>query len=261
MASALDTVATLPPAAKDRDAVGHGLHLVKLVRDDDHRMPFPRHHPQGVEQLVRLLRRQHRGRLVENEHARATEDGLDDLDALLLADGELPDARVGVHLHVERLGDLAHLPHARSPAQPQPRLVPAEHQVLRDGQRLDQPKVLVDHADAGCERVPRRVEPHGLAEQLDLSVVRAVEARQHVHQRGLARAVLAEERVHLSRGGLEVDVLVRDDAREALRDSPHRDGRYRRGAGSAGASRRIAARERLARLSHVPSPWRCRPRP
>ena len=36
--------------------------------------------------------------------------------------------------------------------------------------------------------------------------------------------------MHLAGGGLEVDALVRDDAREALRDPAHRDGGRGRGA-------------------------------
>jgi hypothetical protein len=40
--------------------------------------------------------------------------------------------------------------------------------------------------------------------------------------------------VHLPRGGLEVDGVVRDHAREALRDPAHRN--RGRGAGIAGAS-------------------------
>ena len=52
----------------------------------------------------------------------------------------------------------------------------------------------------------------------------------------LPGAVLSEERVHLSGGRLEVDAVVRDDARKALRDPAHPHGRCRRGAGRAGAS-------------------------
>ena len=37
----------------------------------------------------------------------------------------------------------------------------------------------------------------------------------------LPGAVLAEQRVHLARGSLEVDAVVRDDAREPLRDPAH----------------------------------------
>ena len=41
---------------------------------------------QHAEQLLRLLRRQHRGRLVEDQHLRVAVERLQDLDALLLAD-------------------------------------------------------------------------------------------------------------------------------------------------------------------------------
>ena len=45
-----------------------------------------------------------------------------------------------------------------------------------------------------------------------------VEPVEDVHQRRLAGAVLAEERVHLAAAEVEVDVVVGDDAREALGD-------------------------------------------
>ena len=59
----------------------------------------------------------------------------------------------------------------------------------------------------------------------DLALVRPVEAVEDVHQRRLARAVLAEQRVHLALAQVEVDVVVRDDAREPLRDAPHLEDR------------------------------------
>ena len=55
--------------------------------------------------------------------------------------------------------------------------VVAEHDVLGDGERLDEPEVLVHHADARVERVARRVEVHRLAVELDLALVRAGRAR------------------------------------------------------------------------------------
>src|SRR5439155_21134324 len=61
-----------------------------------------------LEQLLRLLRRQHRGRLVEDENLRAAEERLQDLDPLLLADGDALDARVGVDGEAVALGQLAH---------------------------------------------------------------------------------------------------------------------------------------------------------
>jgi hypothetical protein len=58
--------------------------------------------------------------------------------------------------------------------------------------------VLVDHPDAALDRVVRRRDPHGLAVQEDLALVRVVEPVEDVHQRRLASSVLAEQRVHLA---------------------------------------------------------------
>ena len=46
--------------------------------------------------------RQHRGRLVEDEDVRAPVERLEDLDALLLADRDVLDPRVGVDGEAER---------------------------------------------------------------------------------------------------------------------------------------------------------------
>src|SRR5207302_11512111 len=67
------------------------------------------------------------------------------------------------------------------------------------------------------------------AEEDDLAFVWPVEAGQDVGQRRLARAVLAQQRVDLARGGLEIHVLVGDHCGEPLRDPPQRDRRRWRG--------------------------------
>jgi hypothetical protein len=85
------------------------------------------------------------------------------------------------------------------------------------------------HRDAGVERIPRRVEFNRLAEEPDLALIRPVEPGQDVRERRLARAVLAQQRVDFACGSLEVDVLVRDDGGEALRDPRQRDRREWRG--------------------------------
>ena len=59
------------------------------------------------EQLLRLLRRQHRGRLVEDEDVGAAVERLQDLDALLLADGDVLDQRARVDGEPEARRDLA----------------------------------------------------------------------------------------------------------------------------------------------------------
>ena len=63
---------------------------------------------QDLEQLQRLLRRQHRGRLVEDQDVGLPVERLQDLDALLLADRDVGDQRIGVDLEVEAARELAH---------------------------------------------------------------------------------------------------------------------------------------------------------
>jgi hypothetical protein len=102
------------------------------------------------------------------------------------------------------------------------------------------------HRDPGVERVAGRVELDRLAEERDLPLVRAVQAGEDVRQRRLAGAVLAQQCVNLAGRGLEVDLLVRDNRREPLRDAPQRDRRRWRGGVSLPAA--------------TISPWRYRPR-
>ena len=69
---------------------------MQLVRDEDDGATVRRHRTHGLEERVRFLRSQHRGRLVQYENACLLVERLQDLDALLLTDRELPDARAGV---------------------------------------------------------------------------------------------------------------------------------------------------------------------
>ena len=106
--------------------------------------------------------------------------------------------------------------------------VVAEDHVLGDGERRHEPEVLVHHADPGVERLARRGELDRLAVEADHALVGPVEPGEDVRERALAGAVLAEQRVHLALGRLEVDAVVRDDGREPLGDPSELDGRHRR---------------------------------
>ena len=214
--------------AQDGDAVGHRHHLVELVRDEDDGAPVVGHRPQRPEQVRRLLRGQDGGRLVEDQDPGLAIERLQDLDPLLLADGELPDPRAGIHRHAVALAELRHalLDRARVQAEGAPQVARvAEHDVLGDRERLHEPEVLVHHADPRLDPVARGVEGDGRAVDLELSLVGAVEAGEDVREGALAGAVLTEESVHLALERLEVDAVVGDDAREALRDPAARDRR------------------------------------
>ena len=61
------------------------------------------------------------------------------------------------------------------------------------------------------------------AVEQDPPLVGRVEPVEDVHQRRLAGAVLAEERVHFARPEVEVDVVVGEHSREPLRDPLERE--------------------------------------
>ena len=139
---------------------------MQLVRDEDDRPALVRHHAQRLEQRLRLLRREHRGRLVEDQDPRLAVERLQDLDALLLAERELPDARARVDGDAVALAELGDA--ALDPARVDHELLPlaavvAEDHVLGDGERGHEPEVLVHHADPRVERVARRRERDRLA--------------------------------------------------------------------------------------------------
>ena len=112
---------------------------------------------QHGEELVDLLRRQHRGRLVEDQDARVAVERLEDLDALLLADADLLDDRVGID------GQAVLAPTARARARAPCRGRAARARVGSAPSTMfsttrhhrDQHEVLVHHADPEADRVAR----------------------------------------------------------------------------------------------------------
>src|SRR5207249_8721985 len=155
-----DPVADDLAASHVRDAVCDLEHLAQLVADEDDRLAGLDQVPEHDKELVSLLRSQHASRLVQDEDAGAAVQHLHDLDALLQSDGKLASASIGV----ERQAVLAR--HLLDVA---PRLstvvyaardhgLTAEHDVLADREDRDQHEVLVHHADAVGDCIPRTAD-------------------------------------------------------------------------------------------------------
>ena len=204
----------------DGDAVGDLAHLAQLVGDEHDRGARLLELAHDAHELVGLLRGQHRGRLVEDEHACVARQSLDDLDPLLHADGEILDKGVRVDVEPEAGRDLVDALARGVQVQDATGLggLVAEHDVLGHGEDRDEHEVLVDHADAGAHRVAGTLEVLDDVVQQDHAVVGAVQPVQNVHQGRLACAVLAEEAVDLPGFHNEIDVVVRDEAAEPLGD-------------------------------------------
>jgi hypothetical protein len=148
---------------------------------------------------------------------------LEDFHALLLGDGERVDALRRVDLEAQFRGLVADV--ALDLAQPLAvalelgRRRRGEQYVLRHGERPHQLEVLVDHADAMPRRIARPAEAHRVVVDQQLPRLRRVEPGRDVHQRRLAGAVLAEQRVHLAPARGKVGVGQCREAIEGLADA------------------------------------------
>ena len=87
----------------------------------------------------------------------------------------------------------------------------AEHHAVEHAEVVGQREVLVHHADAGRQRGRRITGRQRLAENFDAAAVSKVVAEQDAHQGTLAGPVLAQQREHLARRQLEVDIGVGDE--------------------------------------------------
>ena len=104
--------------------------------------------------------------------------------------------------------------------------LPIEEDILCGGEAGNQGELLVDHADAGLQRVEGGVEHRLLPVDDDVALIAAglpdnVHTEEDFHQCGLTRAVLAAEAQNLA--GLQGEIDVGEDliAEEVLLDASH----------------------------------------
>ena len=208
----------------DRDLVGDPPDLVHLVRDVDDRGALVAEAAKDPEQPVDLLVAQRRGRLVQDDDLRLVRQRPGQLHHLDLRDrqvlGEHPWPDVEADPLEEPARRVRHLSliDDRDPGKPAGR-EPPEPDVLHHASGRDRMELLLDHRDACVEGGARGAERDLLPVEDDPPGVRLDQAEEAVHQRRLAGAVLADERVDRSATQAEVDVPERDDARELLVDA------------------------------------------
>ena len=213
-------------AAHHGHPVGVALHVGHLVGDQDHgRALATGERLHGLQQPRGLGVGEDRGGLVQDQDAGAGQQHLQDLDPLLLGDGEVADAPVGVGLEAQRM----RLGEDRRADTGQPLAVAAhvvvvvdhrhaQQDVLGDGEGCHQLEVLVDHADAVFGGVARTGQAHRVLVDPQFAGLGRVEAGGDVHQRGLAGAVLAEQGMDFAPLRGEVRIREGDEAVEGFVD-------------------------------------------
>src|SRR6266566_5302038 len=131
--------------------------------------------------------------LVEQQHPRVGDQRPADGDRLLLAAGQLGRALGPALPHpAEQLVDVLDRP------RPLPRVRGADQQVLLHRERAEEPPPLRHHADPAGGAAFRPDLGHVLAVVQDRAFGRLVQACDRAQQRRLARAVRADDRVHLA---------------------------------------------------------------
>src|ERR1700682_4954224 len=104
-----------PSASNHRDTVSDLEDLLELVAVEDDRPAVLRKVSQELENLLRLARCKHCGRLIEHEDLSIAIEHLQDLDPLLLADRQRLDPGIRVELKSKSAGELADAPACFAP--------------------------------------------------------------------------------------------------------------------------------------------------
>lgn len=206
---------------QDGHLVGDAHDLAHLVRDEDDRLALGGEGVDDVEQTLDLDVREDGRGLVQDEELGAAVEDLQDLNALLHADGHLGDLLVEVNLQAVAVRKLLDLLLVSRSVELGARALGSQDDVLQASHGLDQHEVLVHHANAQGHRIGGALDPHLFATIEDLAIRGLVEAHENVHERGLARSVLAQQGVDLSLANREVHVLVGVFGTEALADVLH----------------------------------------
>ena len=214
--------------AEDGVAVGDAENLIELVADEEDRLALALQEFDEQKKLLDLLGRECGGRLVHDDDPGVDRHGTRHRDEVLVGDAEIAQPRVGVDVagmhrveHFARVG--AHrLPVDRTQASA--RRVPQED-VFRDREIVEEHGLLVNGGDAVLEGLVGAGEMDGLAADADFAAIGLVDAGEDLHQRGLAGAVLADQRGDLSGIERQADIVERSHAGEGFGDAGKREQR------------------------------------
>ena len=188
---------------------------MQLVADVQNAAAFTGKLTQHHKQLLHRLRCEHRGGLVQDEQLRVGQQSADDFHALHLAHAQCVHGTGGVNVEAVLRGGvgdaLGHLGEGE-------RLVQAQPHVLGHAERVKQAEVLKHHADAQTARLLRVADVDHLAVEANLARIGLDRAVDDLHQRGFARAVLAQHRVNFAGLHRQADGIVGHHSGVALGD-------------------------------------------
>ncbi len=194
--------------AEDGDAVGNRFDFGETVRDVEQRHALRLQVGERAKQRVHFVRRQDRGRLVEDDHPVRHQECAGDLDHLPLGDRQPPDEGVGRGRAAERREALGRDPsHRRAIKKKAASLLASEKQVLGDRELAGEELFLMDQHDAMPLGVRRGRKPDRHAVQQDFARVRLLISAEQLDEGRFAGTVLAEDGAQFAACHRDVDLL------------------------------------------------------
>ena len=175
-----------------------------------------------LDQLGNLLWGEGRSGLVQDQNISTAIQRLQDLNALLHADGNIFNLRVRVYGKTVTFGYFHHVLSRRNHVQfyAAGRLGP-QNDILRDRKRLYQHEVLVYHADSGVDGIAGIVHLDLFAVNQDIAGCGLEQAVKLIHQCRLSCAVFAQNCVDFTFVDREVDAVIGDKIAEFFDDVAH----------------------------------------
>ena len=190
--------------------------------DEDDAFPVLGQIPHNTDQILNLLGGEGGGRLVQDQDVCPPVQGFQDLHTLLHSHGDVLNFCVGVDGKAVALGDLLHIfPGLRHIQGNSLSRLGTQHDILGDGEGLDQHEVLVHHADPRIDGVAGVAHFNGFAVNQDLAGGGLEKAVKLVHQRGFASAVFAQDRVDFTFVDSKVDAVIGHEIAEFFDNIPH----------------------------------------
>ncbi len=228
------------------------MQLVEPVGDVDHAHAGGFQLADSFEQGFHLTLVERGGGLVHDDQPGTEGNRSRDGDHLLQGDIEIQQGLLDIQVNAEARQDVAGLPvHAGPVDQPEAARLAAHEDVLRHRAEGNEVDFLIDGADAADLGLVRGGEIDLPSIEDDGAAVLAIGAVQDLHQGRLARAVLADDGMHLAFGHGQAGVIEGHHTGKDLDDVPHFEQHVRAARLSVGESR---TRIRPLRIHWVQSP-------
>ena len=167
--------------------------LFKLVSNNNNGFTFAYQVMHDLNKLLNFLRRKNCRRLIKNQNLCAAIQGLQDLNTLLHTNRNVFNLGVRVYVKAVFLNNLQDLLASSLWIKDATSLgdLVAQNNIFCNSKVLNQHKVLVNHTNAVSDSIVWARNGYALSVEVNISLIRRIQAVQYVHKRTFTCAVLS----------------------------------------------------------------------